>query len=62
MNADKRRLKTSNLSAFICVYQRPLCAFFSSLPGGIAVRFLKGAAGAVRVTVHKGGAYEFAFE
>jgi hypothetical protein len=27
MNADKRRLKTHNLSAFICVYQRPICLF-----------------------------------
>jgi hypothetical protein len=27
MNADKRRLKTHNLSALICVYQRPICLF-----------------------------------
>jgi hypothetical protein len=27
MNADKRRLKTKNLSAFICVYPRPICLF-----------------------------------
>jgi hypothetical protein len=27
MNADKRRLKTHNLSAFICVYLRLICLF-----------------------------------
>jgi hypothetical protein len=27
MNADKRRLKNNNLSAFICVYPRPICLF-----------------------------------
>src|SRR5580658_10472004 len=27
MNADERRLKTHNLSAFISVYQRPICLF-----------------------------------
>jgi hypothetical protein len=27
MNADKRRLKTNNLSALICVYPRPICLF-----------------------------------
>jgi hypothetical protein len=30
MNADKRRWKINNLSAFICVYRRPIC-FFGSL-------------------------------
>jgi hypothetical protein len=37
MNADKRRLKTHNLSAFICVYQRPICLFQQPVRGGVRV-------------------------
>jgi hypothetical protein len=31
MNADKRQLKTTNLSSFIWVYRRPIC--LSQQPG-----------------------------
>jgi hypothetical protein len=42
MNTDKRRLKTSDLSAFICFYRRPICLFPQLAgeelrPGGPAV-------------------------
>jgi hypothetical protein len=37
MNADKRRLKTKNLSAFICVYPRLICLFQQPVRlGGLA--------------------------